>query len=64
MVDDSIPDQLQCTNCLLPMQYQEKKNGKFLWQCFKLEKKFLFLKILLIIWKKLGVLLDNEFFRK
>ena len=28
MVDDSIPDQLQCTNCLLPMQYQEKKDGK------------------------------------
>jgi len=26
MVDDSIPEQLQCTNCLLPMQYQEKKN--------------------------------------
>ena len=28
MVDDSIPEQLQCTNCLLPMQYQEKKDGK------------------------------------
>ena len=40
MVDDSIPEQLQCTNCLLPMQYQEKKDGKFLWQCFKCGKKF------------------------
>ena len=40
MVDDSIPDQLQCTNCLLPMQYQEKKDGKFLWQCFKCGKKY------------------------
>ena len=39
MVDDSIPEQLQCTNCLLPMQYQEKKDGKFLWQCFKCGKK-------------------------
>jgi len=60
MVDDSIPDQLQCTNCLLPMQYQEKKDGKFLWQCFKCGKKFLYLKTLMMIWKKLGVLLDNE----
>jgi ribosomal protein L37AE/L43A len=40
IVDDSIPDQLQCTNCLLPMQYQEKKDGKFLWQCFKCGKIF------------------------
>ena len=39
LVDDSIPHQLQCTNCLLPMQYQEKKDGKFLWQCFKCGKK-------------------------
>jgi hypothetical protein len=29
MIDDSIPDQLQCTNCLLPMQYQEKKMENF-----------------------------------
>ena len=40
MADDSVPDQLQCTNCLLPMQYQEKKDGKFLWQCFKCGKKY------------------------
>ena len=46
MVDDSIPDQIQCTNCLLPMQYQEKKDGKFLWQCFKCGKKYFIVKIL------------------
>jgi len=40
MVDDSVPDQLQCTNCLLPMQYQKKRDGKFLWQCFKCGKKY------------------------
>ena len=40
MVNDSIPEQLQCTNCLLPMQYQEKKDGKFLRQCFKCGKKY------------------------
>ena len=41
MVDDSIPDQLQCTTCLLPMHYQLKIDGKFLWQCFKCGKKYL-----------------------
>jgi ribosomal protein L37AE/L43A len=40
MVDDSVPDQLQCTSCLLPMQYQSKIDGKFLWQCFKCGKKY------------------------
>lgn len=40
MVDDSIPDQLQCTTCLLPMQYQLKIDRKFLWQCFKCGKKY------------------------
>jgi hypothetical protein len=40
MVDDSIPDQLQCTTCLLPMQYQLNIDGKFLWQCFKCGKKY------------------------
>ena len=34
-----IPESLDCTTCLLPMQYQEKKDGKFLWQCFKCGKK-------------------------
>ena len=41
MVDDSPPEELQCTTCLLPMQYQEKKEGKFLWQCFKCGKQYL-----------------------
>lgn len=59
MVDDSIPEQLQCTNCLLPMQYQEKKDGKFLWQCFKCGKKIFVSEIMVIIWKKLGVRLGN-----
>ena len=45
MVDDSIPDQLQCTNCLLPMQYQEKKMENFFGNVLNVEKKFLFLKI-------------------
>jgi hypothetical protein len=61
MVDDSIPDQLQCTNCLLPMQYQEKKMENFFGNVLNVEKKFLYLKTLMMIWKKLGVLLDNEF---
>jgi len=29
MVDDSLPEELTCTTCLLPIQYQTKKNGKF-----------------------------------
>ncbi|NND87051.1 MAG: hypothetical protein HKM23_07000 [Nitrosopumilus sp.] len=40
VVNDSITDALHCTTCLLPMQYQTKKDGKFLWQCFKCGKKF------------------------
>ena len=64
MVDDSIPDQLQCTNCLLPMQYQEKKDGKFLWQCFKCGKKIFVSEILMTVWRKVGVLLDNEIIYK
>lgn len=39
LVDD-IPAELQCTVCLLPMQYQKKINNVFLWQCFKCEKKY------------------------
>ena len=61
MADDSIPDQLQCTNCLLPMQYQEKRMENFFGSVLNVEKKFLFLKILMILWRKLGVHLDNEF---
>jgi hypothetical protein len=33
-------DELRCTVCLLPMQYQTKKDGKFLWQCFKCGKQY------------------------
>ena len=40
MIDDSVPVQLQCTTCLLPMQYQSKTDGVFLWQCFKCGKKY------------------------
>ncbi len=35
------PEEIHCTSCLLPMQYQKKINDKFLWQCFKCGKKFL-----------------------
>jgi len=41
MADDSIPEVLQCTTCLLPMQYQSMKDDKFLWQCFKCGKQYL-----------------------
>ncbi len=41
VLDDSLPDELKCTSCLLPMQYQKKKNGKFFWQCFKCGKQYL-----------------------
>ena len=42
MVDDSIPEQLQCTNCLLPMQYQEKKMENFSGSVLNVEKNFCF----------------------
>ena len=29
-----------CTTCLLPMQYQKKIDGKFVWQCFRCGKKY------------------------
>ena len=41
MIDDSIPEELRCTTCLLPMQYQKKVEDKFLWQCFKCGKQYL-----------------------
>ena len=40
MVDDLVPEELKCTTCLLPMQYQTKRDGKFLWQCFKCGKQY------------------------
>jgi len=39
--NDSLPETLQCTVCLLPMQYQSMRNEKFVWQCFKCEKQYL-----------------------
>ncbi|MFQ5440070.1 MAG: hypothetical protein ACE5DL_01260 [Nitrosopumilaceae archaeon] len=39
-LDDVTPVEIQCTSCLLPMQYQNKIKGKFLWQCFKCGKKY------------------------
>ena len=41
IVGDSTPKELRCTTCLLPMQYQAKKDNKFLWQCFKCGKQYL-----------------------
>ena len=41
MVDDFPVKELKCTTCILPMQYQTKKEGKFLWQCFKCGKQYL-----------------------
>ncbi|QMU54577.1 MAG: hypothetical protein GKS07_06610 [Nitrosopumilus sp.] len=41
IVNDVIPGMLQCTSCLLPMQYQTIKDDKFLWQCFKCGKQYL-----------------------
>jgi len=41
MVNDSSSTKLNCTTCLLPMQYQTKKDGNFLWQCFKCGKQIL-----------------------
>ena len=41
LVDDFPPEELKCTTCLLPMQYQTKRDGKFLWQCFKCGKQYL-----------------------
>ena len=40
MLNDSPPQELRCTTCLLPMRYQTKKDGKFLWQCFRCGKQY------------------------
>ena len=40
MVSDSSVNELACTACLLPMQYQTKYNDKFIWQCFKCGKQY------------------------
>jgi hypothetical protein len=41
IVNHSSPKELKCTTCLLPMQYQTKRDGKFFWQCFKCGKQYL-----------------------
>ena len=41
LIDDTSVEILSCTTCLLPMQYQNKQDGKFLWQCFKCGKQYL-----------------------
>ena len=33
-------ESFDCTTCLLPMQYQKKVDGKFVWQCFRCGKKY------------------------
>ena len=41
VVNDLIPEILQCSTCLLPVQYQTMKDDKFMWQCFKCGKRYL-----------------------
>jgi len=41
IVNNLIPEILQCTTCLLPVQYQTMKDDKFMWQCFKCGKQYL-----------------------
>ena len=41
LIDDFASEELKCTTCLLPMQYQSKRDEKFLWQCFKCGKQYL-----------------------
>ena len=35
-----MPESLDCTTCLLPMQYQKKVDGRFVWQCFRCGKRY------------------------
>ncbi len=37
---DDFSNELVCTVCLLPMQYQLKIDDCFVWQCFKCGKKY------------------------
>ena len=41
IVNNLIPEILQYTTCLLPVQYQIMKDDKFMWQCFKCGKQYL-----------------------
>ena len=62
MADDSIPDAITMYQLLTSYAISRKKKMEnFFGSVLNVEKKFLFLKILMIIWKKLGVRLDNEF---
>ena len=37
--NDSGNSEIVCSVCLLPMNYQFKQKGKFVWQCFKCGKQ-------------------------
>ena len=37
---NDMPESLDCTTCFLPMQYQKKIEGRFVWQCFRCGKKY------------------------
>jgi ribosomal protein L37AE/L43A len=41
IANNLIPEELKCTTCLLPMQYQTMRDDKFMWQCFKCGKQYL-----------------------
>lgn len=41
VLNDAPPETLRCTTCLLPVQYQTMRDGKFVWQCFKCGKQYL-----------------------
>ena len=41
IVNNLIPEILQCNTCMLPVQYQTMKDDKFMWQCFKCGKQYL-----------------------
>jgi len=58
MVDNFVPEELRCTTCLLPMQYQSKKNGKFCGNVSSVENNILFLMMQLML-KNIGVRLGN-----
>jgi len=41
IVNHSSSEELKCNPCLLSMQYQTKRDRKFLWRCFKCRKHYL-----------------------
>jgi len=58
MVDNSVPEELRCTTCLLPMQYQSKKMENFCGNVSSVENNILFLMMQLML-KNIGVHLGN-----